>query len=486
MGIPKQINMVYKFLPKNCLFEFICYFQIFMETTVCLLILLLSLPFSFYRWFVIQFVFFFRKDLGKILSPCDLVCDNDQEGIVISCSNPIPKNSILFTLVLDGILKLSDLQFIFKKNVIDIKKYPQLKQYPTNFMGYRFWKQDDNFNIENHVVQEKVEGSLSNLHENLLNRPFLPKRSPWELVLIQNQEKKQTILGFRISHTMSDVKSAMKLLCNHLGQQPFKQEAVGNEKTVSLLHEIFKIIPNLISFMNTVIRGRFHPWKNFNFDEKISYSVAFSPSISLPDIKVISKKNNASGSSVIMASITGAIHNLQEEALQCKTLCWYPLLRENHPDTEMKNHFYITVASLPVNEPCREKRLKECHQMFTSLRKNYMEKLLDSLMLIKNVPGQVRRHLLKNEMAPTFITNNLGSKEKFNIGGIPVVQLCGSFALLEGSVGVGFFILSYGDELNISVICKGNTVSRTILKRLANGIGKELEMLKELEGSQKN
>ncbi|CAL8129251.1 unnamed protein product [Orchesella dallaii] len=456
--------------------------QVCLETVAILFILLLSLPFSVCRWFVIQFAYRFRNDLGKILSHLDIVCDNEHEASVdVDCSKHVSQNSVLFTLVLDGILKLSDLQYNFKMNVINTEKYTQLQQYPTNFMGYRFWKQDESFILENHVVQENFEGSLSNLHENLLNRPFLPKRSPWELVLIQNKENKQTILGFRISHTMSDAKSAMKLLFNHLGQKPFNQEAVGKGKTLSLPFKIIKTIPTLISLVNTAIRGRNHPWKNYNFDDnQTPYSVTFSNPLSLPDIKAIAKKNNASGSSVIMAAITGAIHNLQEATLRRKTLCMYPLPKENHPDTEMKNHFYTPVVSLPTRESCPKKRLAECHQRFINLRKNHNEKLQEVVLVSVNLPGPVRKYLPKNQLAPMIITNNVGAKEEFEIGGFPVVKLCGSFALLEGTVGVGFFTLSYGDELNISVIAKGNTISRKTLNKLAEGIGTELEILKGL------
>lgn len=129
-------------------------------------------------------------------------------------------------------------------------KYPEFQQYLEMWKGYMFWKPDPLFCLHNHLHVHRIPESstktesekiLRNLIESLLNKPFPPKRSPWEMHLVYNFKnpfipstdgansittEEVTVMIFRIHHGMADgfaviyalfeALSGQKLLYKHI------------------------------------------------------------------------------------------------------------------------------------------------------------------------------------------------------------------------------------------------------------------------------
>lgn len=56
-------------------------------------------------------------------------------------------------------LELSELRRLVQERIIDDAKYSELRSTVTQFMGYLFWKEDEEFKIEHHI--NELKGSTS-------------------------------------------------------------------------------------------------------------------------------------------------------------------------------------------------------------------------------------------------------------------------------------------------------------------------------------
>lgn len=186
-------------------FVALCLFSIFV---------VFSIPVYLYRWVLVN-----------ILVPC---CFRDKHGIqkpVTPLGNVFateflrnypPRNVIVSNFVIEGsmdrneILKLVHTKWIQAKEDTakesckeDQLKYPELQQYIDYWMGFLFWRQDNEFDLNNHVYFHEIpnekdtdahsESWLCSLIESLLNKPFAPKRSPWEIHVVEKYQNSELV-----------------------------------------------------------------------------------------------------------------------------------------------------------------------------------------------------------------------------------------------------------------------------------------------------
>jgi len=171
-------------------FQLILTILIFISSPV---ILSSILPFVIYRTFVKYCAKVFRKDLGNILSPrsSTFAADRITES---------PKVNIVCALILEGELDLKKLQSDFTTHVINNapkdgkgvnRRYQRLFQYIVNWGGYYFWKDDNSFDLNNHIKSlpseaQHTEKDLIALQQLYLGRKWAHKRPLWEFVLVPN------------------------------------------------------------------------------------------------------------------------------------------------------------------------------------------------------------------------------------------------------------------------------------------------------------
>ena len=106
-------------------------------------------------------------------------------------------------------------------------KYPELQQSLFVYRGYAFWKWDEEFKIDNHVLigNEKTNkidlDGVTKLVAKLIRRPFNKQRSPWDITLFSDYHKKgcictkpRSVAIVRFSHALVDARSVVEMLHN--------------------------------------------------------------------------------------------------------------------------------------------------------------------------------------------------------------------------------------------------------------------------------
>lgn len=288
-----------------------------------------------------------------------------------------PKCTIVTSLTLDGDISVEKVQSLFTRNVLEQKisegpqrgqiRYPEFKQYITTFMGFRVWKNVPYFHIDNHIFERSPpnnnssdsasftqEIDMNNLHEELCNKRFYPRRSPWDITIIRHAlitnercDNPKTILYFRIHHILGDGKSIHKVLVEGLGGKklhiatPTAQmiRTTLLEKTVNVLTFPIQYILFLAEYSIFAFKYHLHPWKLHMYGSP-PLIVKFTKSLDLNVIKSAAKRNGVACSSLIMSMISDAIKRYDGNVTKGGLPLWYILPKENHPP-RLTNHMCV-------------------------------------------------------------------------------------------------------------------------------------------------
>lgn len=175
---------------------------------VPLLILLVS-PLYLWRRIVWWLSRIFRPDLAK------MVVTRSSIMAVDNWMNQ-PRCNLIVMVGFEGELNLELLfaelreKVLTRTNENGEELHPELRQYYERWMGYIFWKFEENFSFGAHIrYYEQTEPitteELTKIEGELALRAFEPKKSPWEVHYVrdykpdfdENPSKKKSLVLFR-------------------------------------------------------------------------------------------------------------------------------------------------------------------------------------------------------------------------------------------------------------------------------------------------
>ncbi|CAL8139702.1 unnamed protein product [Orchesella dallaii] len=436
--------------------------------------------------------------LGNILNPIStLLADEDYDKYP-------PKNSLIGTVTVDGDVSLEEFQDLFKRTVLeatiptnpilswkqphDQTRYPEFQQYQINFLGFKFWKDDPNFQIENHIVEKVLTNepsSLQNVHKEMHNKLFVSKRSPWEVILIKNyrsvedglgeheeQALRKTVIVARFHHSMADAKSILKVFVIGLGQRPLCLAKPQLNINSNILSELLFYLRFPFVYYLSVISGglykayqsSFHAWRVNMFGANPRQVIGMSSKLSLHDIKQVAKRNNVTTSAVVLSLMTGAMCNIDAKFREKWVIAGH-----------------IGALVLPTDQITAAKRLQACQKNFADLKERRIEKYYEFVHLqAGTLNNPLRKMTMRNIFFPVGVTNIAGESHEFSIGQNKCSEFTFSLGTLTGCAGVIFTSSSYKDYLRVAVAADESIMDEIEAQKLAQSMWNELEMLKSI------
>ncbi|CAG7817242.1 unnamed protein product, partial [Allacma fusca] len=183
-------------------------------------------PIYILRLLVSKLKFIFHPNLAKLV-PCrsTLIALDDWD------SNP--KWNLVVWLVADGNMSLDSFKETFREKMLLAKNPdgtfvdPEYQQFYSKWFGFLFWEWDRNFNLNQHFTLIKKsnnrptsEPELKEILKKLMWKPFEPRKSPWEFLLLQNYQSDsdantsfpKSVLIYRIHHGLCDGTKIIRLL----------------------------------------------------------------------------------------------------------------------------------------------------------------------------------------------------------------------------------------------------------------------------------
>lgn len=288
------------------------------------------------------------------------------------------KNTILTRIVIDGHVPFDicvdhiKTKWITSRTNNNQWKFPKFREYVHSWMGYSYWRQDPHFDFNSHIHCYSVNDSqsldeyISNRFENLLNKPFLPKRSPWDVYVLHglgqmsefdketlstNSKAKITVFVVRTHHVLADGISLVSLIKDDLfgnyteGCQIQEKEKSASQFTQKFTHSIL-IFPAIIKLLrdlgfmtafilcNAEANTKLHV-PNY---QKLRYVHQMSSLISMEKVKIIRNKFKVSFSAVMVASLAAAIAEFLNENRSDKFLLAAPRPLAGRPKENMINY----------------------------------------------------------------------------------------------------------------------------------------------------
>jgi len=224
------------------------------------LVFLISFPFTvvsfifgaLYRLAVLTVAKLGKPDLSKCLTVTGHLFSTED-----IYSNP--KTKIVVQIVFEGIIDEHTIRTRIIENLINAKLpngqlvYPELQQFLVKWCGYYFWKNDTNFDVNNHLryilqadlnkdINEAVsDDEIVHIWSKILNEGF-PENIPlWEIVVIPNhypaynpKRIPHTSVLLFLHHTLGDGYSVLHLIRNQLFHNGVRSVQIPKAKLICL------------------------------------------------------------------------------------------------------------------------------------------------------------------------------------------------------------------------------------------------------------
>ncbi|ODM97805.1 hypothetical protein Ocin01_08879 [Orchesella cincta] len=454
--------------------KFKIWFKIFIGFISCavfLVLLVCSTPVYIFRLLAIQVAKWFRPDLGEILNALSSILSNDL------FSGKVPRCTLVVPMTLQGHWTLEELREIILERWIKARDknngeliYQKFCQYPYRWLGFTFWKQDENFDLNHHIHYHEnsfeivYSEKLNELVESLLNEPYKPSKSPWEFHYLANFRNTQDTaryytsdvptfaLVLKIHHSLADGFSLLSAIVEGLGGQSLenmKLPSPAKSPKLTLLEQIIFFLTFPIKLFSEVLGKSFpksyqrYPW--LISDKRKAWWQLYGKSQLIPiwQVKDIKNAFGVTFTSVLLSAISSGIHQDLEkrrksikESYNGHMPCVSVLPVPGH-NRRLTNHATSALLSLPTtsfSDP--GSRLKACDVLLRNGKNSVVP------YFVRFLQAAIGCHLYrvchafsKNHMISTGLTNFPGLPIKIGIGNAKGISVDFAAGALEGNAG---------------------------------------------------
>lgn len=356
--------------------------------------ILITIPAYIYRIFVSKVLaktFFAPVGLAHIVSP-GYGTGYAAEFYKCSRANPArpSRNAIVSSTLVSGrisetyIKNLIQSRWLYAKSLSGKLKYPEFRQYIISWMGYMFWKEDTQFQLENHFKSHYMNGHAdleafsASMEETLLNKPFSRHTSPWECHVVYSCDcefnddfktirncktcgkKEDTVILIRIHHCLADGLSIIYAVFEALygcrlqklsdENQVYQKVVPSKQKHWSLFAKskviIFKLLEFFrgLGFILVFFLFRINRQSSLHIsDDKKSWNQISvkSDRLSVQKLKQIKNHFKVSFSSLLLSCISSALSkqtNSRSQPGNKNMLIAFPSPLPGHPMDRLINH----------------------------------------------------------------------------------------------------------------------------------------------------
>ncbi|CAG7729398.1 unnamed protein product [Allacma fusca] len=413
------------------------------------------------------------------------------------------KNILMFGVIAQGDPSVDKIRKFFQDYVLNYKNfrgqspYQKLQYYFGSWLSYPFWKRAKNFDLNHHIrLLSEFEDSPCTSQEELemflgeyISMPFGWKRPPWELLVVKNfvaekneeiqslyqcanfRKDKKFVLLFRWHHALADGESVAQIFINIFGgetfsplrRQPFFDEhnlwadlKFYSRGLLRLGYDTLKLWAlendrNIWRISDEIISGNYH----LVTTHKLPYNVA----------RTVSKKNRASVTTVLFASVAGGIRQYFIEAGQQRRIpkemrvrVTVPIVK--HAFNRLTNYCRsYTNITLPVGQKVQIERFAQVSKVVELLRKALVPSFVWFIRPIHAaLPIWLSNFNIKDRRTTLAGWHFPGPKQELLLFGEYMVQdLLSYHPRLLTDAAIGLSIFSYNGAIRFS-LCVDKTL----------------------------
>ncbi len=221
-------------------------------------------------------------------------------------------------------------------------------------------------------------------------------------------------------------------------------------------------------------------------EPRISRRVAWSAALSLPEIKRLAHRHQATVNDVLLAAVSGALrHYLQEHDSpvgEIQAMVPFNLRRLDEPvPRELGNRFGLVFLPLPVGTSGSYRRLVEVHRRMERIKSGRDGPVSYGILSLTGLaPQPLERRIvdLISAKSTAVMTNVPGPVEPVYLAGTPVRSAL-VWAPTSGRIGMSLSIFSYRQEVTVGLMVDAALVPDP--QEIVTGLERELATLSQLE-----
>ncbi|CAG7817281.1 unnamed protein product [Allacma fusca] len=471
-----------------------------------LLLPLFILPFYIYRTIIKCLSKTLNLKAAKIMTLRNSVVANDnlytrpEQTVVISIGF---KGRLDYQITLDMATAHFD-----KRNDKNELLFPEFKQYYSSWGGYLFWKNDDSFEMSNHIRKYEGKSSTVSYEElkefclELPRKPYTRKRSPWEVLVVNDFQHDEfpgeelSVLILRVHHGLGDGFSILESFTSAVGMW----ENI-KEKLPLPIYSSGAVNPSFWYYLWMFLSSPYHSLKQGpgsydinafrikgkNLQKKLrtghlKYELDF--------IKGNCKKWGVTFSGFVFAAVCGGFRNFMLEN-DMKVPEYFhvgmPFPWPGRNSSKVQNRMCVCIMKFPVGTALLEERVQLTDEIWKKLKKSPAPLMNWTFMPIFGLlPGFLVKMFIRNNFTTAVLSNFPGPEDKIELrsAGEPCLTEDIEFVtgLWRGNCGVGIGILSAHGILKVNIGVDEAILEQTQVDALKSHIEKEFKILTNHSG----
>ena len=439
-----------------------------LQCTMTFLVFCLVLP-------VLVIMLFILK-LGKSVMECYISYTRQcvsfrEDDAVWQQDRPTNRHIIQALMVLEGTVDIQKLREIINERLVFGKDEKgdricaRLTQVVQKHLGYFVWKEDENFSVENHVLDwnGNCPKSLEDLDMTLseiCSTPLPDILSPWQFVVVPMLEVNLFGVLLRVHHSIADGVALTRVFVKNLFDLPPQTPEPKKFSTKKNFYMWCKAIFVGPSIVLTKFFSRADSSKIHGRELCGKKLVAWSKNVDLSLVKQVKNIAGTTVNDVMVSCLAGALHDYLKEKKDCDGAKVEDILASVPVDTrastgsmKLKNNFALVFLRLPIVANNAVDRLLVTKQRMDAI-KTSAEPLVTAVtvQILMMLPDWVSRSLIDffSCKMSCVLSNVPGPQQTLFLGGQKIIQ--GIFWVPQrANIGVGLSIFSYGGEIRVGV-----------------------------------
>ncbi|HET7419389.1 MAG TPA: wax ester/triacylglycerol synthase family O-acyltransferase [Candidatus Dormibacteraeota bacterium] len=413
-----------------------------------------------------------------------------------------PTNLMMVTgvLILDGKVNVKRLRTLLDKRLAPFGRFHQVVVRPRTRGGLPHWRDDEGFDIDNHVSHVALpapggDKGLRELVSELMSTPLDMTRPMWHVHLVDGYDGASVVVA-RIHHSIADGIALVRVMLSLTDPTPSVRSRRRRETTHTNSAGPLDWVPGAMKVLGDpgrIAEGAYRlgrlvmlppdPPTAFKGELGRRKRAAWSKTVPLDDFKAIGKAFGATVNDVLVATATGALRRYLEQRGEPTTgisiRASVPVnLRPLDEAHRLGNSFGLVFLTLPVGVADPLKRLRAIKEEMDELKRSPEALVAFGVLNVMGfAPVEVERLGLRffGSKATAVLTNVPGPREPLYLAGRKLDRAM-FWVPQSGRLGLGISILSYSGGVMLGVASDEGLVPDP--EKIVDGFEKEFAALR--------
>jgi len=343
---------------------------------------------------------------------------------------------------------------------------PRMTQVIEKHLGHFVWKEDENFNVKNHVLtwEGNSPKSLEDLDvaiSEICSTPLPESLSPWQFLVVPIIEDDCFGLTLRVHHSVADGVALTRVFVRNLYDVPPltpEPKKFSTKQRFYMWCKALVVGPFIVltKFFSRADASKIHGQELCG--KKV---VAWSKNVDLSLVKQVKNVAGTTVNDVMVSCLAGALHDFLKDRQGNGDVAkledmWASVpvdIRASAKSVKLKNKFALVFLRLPIVAENAVDRLLATKQRMDVI-KTSAEPLVTAVtvQILMMLPECVSKPLIDffSKKVSCVLSNVPGPQQMLYLGGQKISQ--GIFWVPQrANIGVGLSIFSYGGSIRVGV-----------------------------------